>query len=144
MATSSELAEKYGQASNGWGGGGKSGLTPVPNPNDARDRRLPRDFIETRKRLRTYQETHLAKFTTKELQDIGSIDASDVLLLTDLKTPIHPIYKKDLWRDVPDALPIGHGIPGVWSVQVTQVWEALEPCLKLASLFLVNEHVWTW
>ncbi|KAL3417895.1 hypothetical protein PVAG01_10905 [Phlyctema vagabunda] len=135
------LAKRYGQAKSPLLlGTGKSGLTPVflqplfgSRYSEARDK-----FDDA---VRKYQRDHLAFYTVKELQDLGAIDNPDAKL-GDLQNPVHQLYNRTLWRDA--NIPLGHGLAGTWSVNNPRVWEVLVPCLRLASMFLNNIHVWPW
>ena len=62
---------------------------------------------------------------------------------SDLKTPVHPLFKKDRWEKK-GTLDIGDGTKGKWEYRNEVVREALMPSLRLASLLLANSALWPW
>lgn len=97
-------------------------------------------------------------FTIADLIDLGAIaiGKEDNLLPNNLKGPIHPAFALDNWEKVVPghfkrkkmfALgndPDGRPRSGRYSAHNPVVWEALEPCLKLASKFVGNAHIFPW
>ncbi|RDW77122.1 hypothetical protein BP6252_05175 [Coleophoma cylindrospora] len=137
----SDLARKYGRArSPPLKDTGKSGMTPVSLQPMDDSYSAERDELDLG--IYQYQIQRLSGFSVNELVDTGVINAPNAHL-GDLDNPIHPLYRKELWIDAPD-LPLGHGLNGFWSARNPAVWEVLKPILRLASLFIVNAHVWPW
>lgn len=78
-------------------------------------------------------------FTIAELEDVGCWGHKNALP-TDLSCPIHRFYEKTRWRDNEKEveIDIGDGVPGKWSIENPVVWNALVPCLRLATQILCN------
>lgn len=84
-----------------------------------------------------YERTRLNQFTIRELQVLECWDKPDAKP-TDLKAPVHPLFE---WRKFnPSNLQIGGSIQGLCDIRNPVVMNALEPCLRLASSFLMNIH----
>lgn len=139
--TPSDLARKYGRArSPPLKDTGKSGMTPISLQPMDDSYSVEREAFDLS--IYQYQIQRLSGFATKDLEDMGIINAHNAHL-GDLDNPIHPLYRKELWADAPN-LPLGHGLTGHWSARNPAVWAVLEPILRLASLFIANAHVWPW
>lgn len=95
------------------------------------------------------EQRELSGVTIAQLEDIGCWGHKDALP-SDLNCPIHPMHRKDRWRNIerifgPEGnkkfiteIDIGDGIEGEWTVDNPVVWNALEPCLRLATLIYVT------
>jgi len=69
-----------------------------------------------------------------ELYDLEVVEKPN-LLPQNLTNPIHPIFERDRWVKITDD----H-----WDVKGDDAaWEALVPCLRLASKILTNNYLET-
>lgn len=71
-------------------------------------------------------------FSINELEDMGAF-GNPGAKASSLHNPIHPFYRKDMWRSPKVPIPIGGGVKGSWDVENGRVWEELVPCLRLVS-----------
>jgi hypothetical protein len=118
----------------------KKGLTPLPEPDFKGE--LSTQQQERLKLYQKFQRTVLKYFTVRELQETGCWDKADAKVCNLSGVQIHPLYQQLRWGV--GKSDIGNGYTGTWSGQNPLVWEALEPSLKLASLFINHSHIWRW
>jgi hypothetical protein len=122
----SECARIYGTTNEAFLGDKRSGLSPitdVPKPYNSKTLRYLHHISQ-------YQATYLEGFQTRDLQ------------------LIHPMLQRDKWEtDLPRHLafyPLGDDKTGFYVASNDGVWDALVPCLALASKFIDHFHLWTW
>ncbi|KAL2061555.1 hypothetical protein VTL71DRAFT_6932 [Oculimacula yallundae] len=129
----------------------KSGLTPSFPGKGAADKN------KEHKRLEDYQRIRFFGFTAAELQASESLAPyhapTDRKLLNDptsIKSlgPINPVLAKSQWQEqIPKhqaLFPLGNGRSGFWHVNTPIVWEALEPAIRLATMFIIGGTAWSW
>ncbi|KAI9743101.1 MAG: hypothetical protein M1818_003396 [Claussenomyces sp. TS43310] len=145
MATSeaepTPYAKRYGVAVEDWlKSVGKSGLTPL-TPLDPS---LPIARPELRRARRHYQYQNLDGYESALLDKAKAID-DDSIRPSDL-TVIHPLFARERWTRNPWAhqclIPLGHGRSGDWTASNDEVWDVLQPCLALTSMFMSQS--WPW
>jgi hypothetical protein len=98
-------------------------------------------------------------FTTAELIDLGALAATNEetnVLPNNLAGDVHPAFAIDKWETRVPAhfqrkhmFPLGKDLdgyprPGHYTANNLLVWNALLPCLRLASKFLENAHIFPW
>lgn len=97
-----------------------------------------------------YQRRGFCGFTSRELAQLDVISTRD-LKPSDFNHGIIPILAKDRWEIQGPApvwkrsylYPIASG-QGFWSVDNPDVWRVLEPCLLLASRYMMSMHCLPW
>ncbi|KAF7879196.1 hypothetical protein EAF04_000394 [Stromatinia cepivora] len=134
----------------------KSGLTPA-SPSVVDWKKLA--SVEAHSKLEHYQRTRFWGFTARELEHIGALadsrrgkwDSDSASRWADLDdVPLHPIFERQHWERE-DVIPIhfpkhpyGDG-DKYWEVKGNDdIWEALQPALKIATLVLSNTATWQW
>ncbi|TGO28733.1 hypothetical protein BPAE_0024g00660 [Botrytis paeoniae] len=134
----------------------KSGLTPA-SPSVVDWRKLV--LADSHKALENYQRTRFWGFTARELEQIGALadtrpgkwDSDSTTGRADLDTvPIHPIFERKHWERE-DVIPLhfpkhpyGDGNK-LWEIKGNdEIWEALQPALKIVTLVLSNFATWQW
>lgn len=148
-----EWAKKYGVADDEWaediGDLGKSGFTPV-TLEDLNNPYLESSDVILHHSVRKYQRRYLAGFTSEELLHLGAM-SNDDLELCILRPNIHPLFAKSRWAtdtdratDYMQNLALPYGKDGRWHVGNDVVWNALVPCLHLASLLLTHVELSPW
>ncbi|KAM0124231.1 hypothetical protein ACHAP3_010493 [Botrytis cinerea] len=134
----------------------KSGLTPA-SPSVVDWKKLI--SVNSHKALEDYQRTRFFGFTARELEQIGALadarpgkwDSNSTTEQADLDTvPLHPIFERRHWERegvVPlhfPKHPYGDGNK-FWEIKGNDdIWEALQPALKIATLVLSNIATWQW
>lgn len=98
-------------------------------------------------------------FTTAELIDLGALATTNEetnVLPNNLEGDVHPAFAIDKWEtSVPahfrrkSMFPLGYDSdgylrPGHYTANNLLVWNALLPCLRLASKFVENAHIFPW
>jgi hypothetical protein len=144
-----QFANKYGPRD----GRNESGYTPL-------EYSFPRYISDSERRRigrkEAFQRDKLFDFTTRELAQLDAISDRE-LKASNLQNDIHPLLARDRWEKKPpqpsftrDHLyTLDNGYDGddgygLWSSDNAVVWKALEPCLKLASRFLLSMHTLPW
>ncbi|TGO42835.1 hypothetical protein BHYA_0005g01000 [Botrytis hyacinthi] len=134
----------------------KSGLTPA-SPSSVDWRKLV--SADSHKPLEAYQRTRFWGFTARELEQIGALadirpgkwDSDSTTGRVDLDAvPIHPIFERQHWERE-DVIPLhfpkhpyGDG-KKFWEIKGNdEIWEAIQPALKIATLVLSNFATWQW
>jgi hypothetical protein len=138
-----QFAQKYGPKDESH----ESWYTPLEYLFPRRISDAEREAITTRE---DFQRRELYGFTTRELAQLDVI-SDRTLKPGNLKNGIHPLVARDRWEDKPpqpsftrDYLyPLKNG-NGYWSSENPAVWRVLEPCLRLASRFLLSMHALPW
>jgi hypothetical protein len=124
-----------------------SKLTPVIPPFPGRESVAERQF---RLQKEQYQRENLLGFTTRELANLDVI--SDRALKTgNLQNCILRIMSQDRWETSPPYphwprdifYPVNNG-HGFWTVSNPDVWRILEPCLRMASRYVMSMHCLHW
>lgn len=126
------------------GGIKKSGLTPISpwGPGNFND--------PYRKQLIYQQNRWLQGYDTSQLMMLRAMAAYEDFLVSELlDNEIHPLYAIDNWEKSLEPrinLPLFEigTQPGYWEASNECVWKILEPCLRLASQFISNQHCWPW
>jgi hypothetical protein len=126
---------KYGAIANGKFGAHKSGFSPldyvfptlgqIPDPSIAA--------------IETFQRNVLYGFTSRELGQLDCLPTRE-LMPGNLQNSILPILQRENWERMPpqhdftrDHLyPLKNG-SGMWSADNDEVWDVMEPIVKLAS-----------
>jgi hypothetical protein len=98
-------------------------------------------------------------FTIAELIDLGALAANNEeknVLPNNLEGDVHPAFAIDKWETRVPAhfkrkhmFPLGNDSdgrprPGNYTANNLLVWNALLPCLRLASKFVENAHIFPW
>ncbi|CZR58766.1 uncharacterized protein PAC_08658 [Phialocephala subalpina] len=120
----------------------KSGMTPIDQISDPT---FPE--LEGQERLEKYQRSRFDGFTTSELKIMKCLaffaeDSGNMRL--DWNVPIHQIFQRPNWllptpkHEAP--FPLGKGRFGFWKVDTLNVWNAIEPSLKIATVILESTH----
>ncbi|KAF7881945.1 uncharacterized protein EAF02_006633 [Botrytis sinoallii] len=134
----------------------KSGLTPA-SPSVVDWRKLV--SADRHRALEDYQRTRFWGFTAHELEQIGALadirpgkwDSDSTTGRVDLGTvPIHPIFERQHWERE-DVIPLhfpkhpyGDGNK-FWEIKGNdEIWEAIQPALKIVTLVLSNVATWQW
>ncbi|KAF7909966.1 uncharacterized protein EAF01_003684 [Botrytis porri] len=134
----------------------KSGLTPA-SPSVVDWRNLV--SADSQKALESYQRTRFWGFTARELEQIGALadirpgkwHSDSTTGRVDLDTvPLHPIFERQHWERE-DVIPLhfpkhpcGDGNK-FWEIKGNdEIWEAIQPALKIATLVLSNIATWQW
>lgn len=139
------FARKYGPKN----GTHRSGFTPLEY---LFPRQIPDSEKQSIRDREDFQRRELCGFTTRELAQLDVISDRE-LKKGNLENCIHPLLARDRWENEPpqpsftrDYLYPLHNENGLWSSDNPDVWRVLEPCLKLASRFLVSMHAlpWVW
>lgn len=138
-----EFARKYGVLT----GTHRSGLTPdegsipyIGSPVDTWDPKL----------ARSYQRSLFQGFTSEELQRLDCLPTRE-LKPGNLQNQVLPIMGRGTWDagPLPDYdrdffYPLQDG-NGLWDVSSRDdIWNALQPCLILASRILMSAHLMPW
>ncbi|CAG8953937.1 hypothetical protein HYFRA_00010898 [Hymenoscyphus fraxineus] len=111
----------------------------APSPSDENVVMSEQDLKFYDELIRSEQDG-LNGFTIAQLEDMGCWGHKNALP-NDLSCPILSCWTKDRWVDVDQKMinmNIGGRIPGKWTIQNPFVWEVLEPCLRLATVLMVN------
>lgn len=149
-------AERYGHSTHAiYAGTGKSGITPEFPPLDIQP--LSKEERERLRIIDRVQRNDMSKYTSWELRDAGAIVDGNVDLNGLVGCKIHSFYQRSRWigvtqetmrgrseKVIGDPVDIGGGFEGQWLASNPIVWEALVPCLQLASLVWTNTHHWKW
>ena len=139
-----ELARRYGASEHPmFRNTGKSSIIPIdpllPNP-------IRPHSPNTLRRAQAHEEIQrniLKFFTTWELIDSGSWMNEDARPCKLDQVPIHQLYQKSQWLN--GNISVGDRLDdGIWEGQNPVVWNELEPCLKLATLFLESSQASHW
>ncbi|KUJ23693.1 uncharacterized protein LY89DRAFT_775959 [Mollisia scopiformis] len=126
----------------------KSGLTPIyANPYAGFDELVEEEVLQQ------YQRDRFHTFTTEELEALESLAFQRPVEQPENLDglPIHDIFRRENWAH-PRPLnqgswPIGLGTDesdGFWDVNNNDVWNILQPCLKLATVILTNHNTSPW
>jgi hypothetical protein len=141
-AARSTLALRYGMSNHKmFAGTGKSGITPISPPNINQLQPPSPDTLCRADIHEDVQRGRLMNFTSWELVDSGSWMTDNVKPHDFGTTGIHAVFAPDNW--IPGNIPIGPNL-GVWAGGNITVWNILEPCLKLATLFIESNAVSPW
>lgn len=139
----STFAQKYGPLPRQ----NHSGLTPLaPSFPWPRTKNLQNPLLQRE----AHQRNVLMGFTSQELAQLDIISDRD-LKEPNLQNAIHPIMARNRWEGQPPhpryyrdyMYPLLSG-KGFWTVGNPDVWKVLEPCLRLASRFLMSMHCLPW
>lgn len=124
-----------------------SGLTPIALMFPEKQTKEEREYMQGRE---AFQRDNLLGFTSRELAELDVI-SSRKLKDGNLRNGILPIMERDRWETRP---PYPHwrrnhlykvtNAPGYWSVDNPDVWRVLEPCLRLASRYVMSMHCLPW
>ncbi|CAG8957833.1 hypothetical protein HYFRA_00000173 [Hymenoscyphus fraxineus] len=113
--------------------------TQIPSPGTI-NRPLTDWEIELAQYARNEQRRIFGGFTLRQLEDLGCWDKPDAKL-NDLTCPISPVFQRSKWRS---TIPSGDPEQQIIDIDDEFVWEALVPCLRMASTFLEHQHLWPW
>lgn len=148
-----------------WNKGYGIKLTDKPNKPEQPILPLPAGAIRARNGIWDSQNGNdmenvvLHGFTIDELIDLGALVATNEetnVLLNNLEGHVHPAFSIDKWETSvashfkrkhmyplgPDSN--GRHRPGSYTANNLVVWKALLPCLRLASKFVENAHIFPW
>lgn len=109
--------------------------------------------IPAQDRLRFAKIIHLQRTRMKGFISRNVIEGDFVsdrgLTPSDITNPVYPLLGKGHWTSLPGQMVIplieATGLQnGFWEANNDVVWNALQPSLKLASLFLTNIHHHPW
>lgn len=154
MANLTEYAKKWFVEKNQAFGPVKSGFTPLSPYNPTIQIASP-GAANLRQDIQVYQKARFWGFTTRDLQDLDAITSRELREFS-INAPVNPIFGLDRWEKylrswytrnymyrLPGSL-VGEAADTEWTANHPKVWEALEPCLRLASLILENlpKHPW--
>lgn len=132
---------------------------------DQPDVASPTDAIPARNSIWDSQNAYdldqvvLHGFTIADLIDLGALAATNEetnVLPNNLAGDVHPAFAIDKWEtSVPihfkrkHMFPLSNNFgglprPGNYTANNLLVWKALLPCLRLASKFVENAHIFPW
>ncbi|TAQ89685.1 hypothetical protein B7494_g1969 [Chlorociboria aeruginascens] len=119
---------------------GHSGFTPIPAD-------FPGQNFPFRREIEGYQKSKFLGFTTSELADLDIISERS-LKPSDLNNPILPMFRKQKWQASNNPHYPGQFARlshqsrfGKITGHNLQVWAALKPVLRLATLILNSAHM---
>jgi hypothetical protein len=78
--------------------------------------------------------------TSHEIYEAGGFGNS-YLKPCNLDNPICPLYDRHIWLSGTESY---FGGTGYWEAANDDIWEILLPSLRLASLLIVNSHIFPW
>lgn len=136
----------------------RSGLSPIRRPERETRQTHHTDAIwaaltaendiesQNHKAEESHQRWKFRGFTSLELEDLGALPtmSDENFKKPTLDNPIHPIFERKKWKEKDPWQPLGNGRPGNWVASNDLVWEAMQPSLRLATLFLTNFHIFPW
>lgn len=102
----------------------------------------PREHCAERRFMSTSKEISCILLHTWELVDSGCWMDPEATPCSLDEVQIHPMYQQAQWLD--GNIPLGKGMPGLWEDRNPVVWKAIEPSLKLATLFLQAAQKSPW
>jgi hypothetical protein len=138
-------AVKYGAMANGRFGN-KSGFSPTGYIYPTLEQGLHPNIQQ----IEGFQRDQFYGFTSRELGQLDCLPTRE-LIPANLQNDIIPMLRRENWERTPaqpdftrDYLyPLKNG-RGVWSADNDEVWNVMEPIVKLASRMLMSIHVMPW
>jgi len=128
--------------------------TDKPEAASPADATPARNGIWDSKHAEGLDQVALHGFTTADLIDLGALAATNEetnVLPNNLEGTVHPAFALDKWEiSVPvhfkrkHMFPLGRDLDGYYTANNMLVWRALLPCLRLASKFIENAHIFPW